>query len=250
MVSNGLTKKETVSFSTSLLIMEQRSTLPRLQTATPLKMPLRVVQVWINWAGPPVTLIADSAPRSELKHSINSCKNTTFKLRTIAPEAHWQNSRAERLQAILNKMDQDKPVQTLNDLETALSFATQTKTSSRLSTRTASVSSEGSEASNESALRDPSEGVQFRLAIREAARKAFCEVDHTQSLRRAVRQRSRPQRTIFHPRDWIVARRKEKCKNFVWAVLGNKLFRAAPVHARPLSAVEEIRRAHKIQHQS
>ena len=30
-------------------------------------------------------------------------------------------------------------------------------------------------------------------------------------------------------------------KNVIWAVLGNKLFRIAPEHARPLSAVEEVK---------
>ena len=76
-----------------------------------------------------------------------------------------------------------------------------------------------------------------------------------QSLRRAMSHRSRPQRAVYQPGDWIMAWRKEnqwfgpltvifqEDKNVLWAVLGNKLFRLAPEHARPLSAVEEVRHA-------
>ena len=117
-----------------------------------------------------------------------------------------------------------------------------------------SITSDGSEASHEMAMQDSPEGIQFRerLALRERARKAFCAVDNQQSLRRALNQRTRPQRTVFHPGDWIMAWRKDsqwfgplkviiqEDENVIWAALGNKLFRLAPEHARPLSAVEEV----------
>ena len=56
------------------------------------------------------------------------------------------------------------------------------------------------------ALQESPEGVQFRerLALRERARKAFSEVDNMQSLRRAMQQRSRPQRSVYLPGDWSV----------------------------------------------
>ena len=38
-------------------------------------------------------------------------------------------------------------------------------------------------------------------------------------------------------------------KNVIWAVLGNRLFRVAPEHARPLSAVEEVQHWKQNDHQ-
>lgn len=165
-------------------------------------------------------------------------------------------------------MDREKSIETEEELETALSFATQTKNKwsrnkgyppevlvfGKLSKMPGSIMSDSSEASHAIAMQDSTEGIQFRerLAFRERARKVFCEVDNQQSLRRALNQRSRPQRTVYRTGDWIMASRKDsqwfgslkvvlqEDKNVIWAVLGNKLFRLAPERARPLSAVEEI----------
>ena len=127
------------------------------------------------------------------------------------------------------------------------------------------MTSEGNSASHDLALQESPEGVQLRerLALRERARKAFSEVDNMQSLRRAMQQRSRPQRSIHLPGDWIMAWRKDnhesqwfgplrvvlqEDKNVIWAVQGNKLFRLAPEHARSLSAVEEVQNLNQSKH--
>lgn len=101
-------------------------------------------------------------------------------LRTIAPEAHWQNCRVERHggipQSILDKMDQEKPIETEEDLEEALSFATQTKNKwsrfkgyppemlvfGKLSKCPGPNSSDDSSAPHELALSESPEGVKFR----------------------------------------------------------------------------------------
>ena len=232
-----------------------------------------IVEGWTSWAGPPGTLVVDSGTEFGANHFHNFLQEHDIKLRMIAPETHWQNARVERrrgiLQAILDKIDKEKPTSSEVDLEMALSFATQTKNKwsryngyppellvfGKTSKRPGSVSSDPSCASHELALQNTAEGVLFRerLALREQARKAFCEVDNSQPLRRAVSQRSRPQKAVYHPGDWIMAWRKEsqrfgplkvtlqEDKNVIWAALGNKLFRIAPEHARPLSAVEEVK---------
>ena len=228
---------------------------------------------WIKWAGPPGTLLVDAGSEfcTESFHAF--LQEHDIKLRMIAPEAHWQNSRVERhggiLQHMLDKMDHEKSINTGEELEVALHFATQTKNKwsrhrgfppevlvfGKMSKCPASISSEPSQASHLKALQETSEGIRFRehLAARERARKAFSEVDNSQALRRALVQRSRPQRTVYHPGDWIMAWRKDsqwfgplkvvlqEDKNVIWAVLGNRLFRIAPEHARPLSAMEELR---------
>ena len=173
-------------------------------------------------------------------------------------------------------MDQEKPINTEEEFNTAIMFATQTKNKwsrykgyppellvfGKMSKCPGSVINEGNSASHDLALQESPEGVQFRerLALRERARKAFSEVDNAQSLRRAMQQRSRPQRSAYLPGDWIMARRKEnqwfgplkvvlqEDKNVIWAVQGNKLFRLASEHARSLSAVEEIQNMNQIRH--
>ena len=234
-----------------------------------------LTQGWRSWAGPPGTLVVDAGAEFGTEGFHSFLQEHDVKLRVIAPEAHWQNARVERhggiLQAILSKMDQEKPIQTTEDMETALSFATQTKNKwsrhkgyppellvfGKLNKGPGSIASDSSNASLDLALQESPEGIQFRekLAIRERARKAFSEVDNSQALRRALHQRSRPQRSVFHPGDWIMAWRKDsqwfgplkvivqEDKNVIWAVLGNKLFRIAPEHVRPLSAVEEVQQS-------
>ena len=231
-----------------------------------------ITQGWINWAGPPGMLVVDAGTDFGTENFHQFLQTQDIRLRMIAPEAHWQNARVERhggiLQSILDKMDQEKALETDEELETALSFATQTQNRwsrnkgyppevlvcGKLSKMPGSIMSDGSKASHAIAMQDSPEGIQFRerLAFRERARKAFCEVDNQQSLRRALNQRSRPQRTVYNTGDWVMAWRKDsqwlgplkvvlqEDKNVIWAVLGNKLFRLAPEHARPLSAVEEV----------
>ena len=142
----------------------------------------------------------------------------------IAPEAHWQNSRVEHhggiLQIILDKMDKEQAIETAKDLEVALAFATQTKNKwsrnkgypaeflvfGKLTKCPGSVINDSSNASHEVALQEALEGLQFRekFTLQERTRRAFCEVDNTQSFRRAVQQHSLETYVSLEDRDsWI-----------------------------------------------
>ena len=112
-------------------------------------------------------------------------------------------------------------------------------------------------ASHHAALHPTPEGVKFReeLAMRERARRAFVSIDNDQVLRRALTSRSRPNRDHYSPGTWIMLwKRKGEAEGqwegpmqviiqeenrVVWVTKGTKLYRAAPEHVRPLSAVEE-----------
>ena len=90
-----------------------------------------LVSGWINWGGPPGLLVVDSGTEFGTEQFHKFLQEHDIKLRMIAPEAHWRHARIERhggiLQSILDKMDKEKPIETVEDLDVALSFATQTK---------------------------------------------------------------------------------------------------------------------------
>ena len=106
------------------------------------------------------------------------------------------------------------------------------------------------------ALDSRSEGQRFRenLAMRERARKAFVESDNCQVLRRALAQRSRPHRGQYMHGDRVMMWKRhgetdgtwlgplrvvlQESQHVVW-VTTRKLYRVAPEHLRPLSAMEE-----------
>ena len=131
--------------------------------------------------------------------------------RTIATDAHWQNSRIERhgaiLQSILSKMDTEEAIGDHASLEVAVSMAMHTKNQwsrhrgyspemlvfGKASKVPGSVSSDESSASHLTASNTTPDGLRFRaeLAVRERARKAFAETDNSQVIRRALVQRSR-----------------------------------------------------------
>ena len=194
---------------------------------------------------------------------------------TCATEGHWQNSRVERhggiLQMILNKMDHEETITSYSQLATALANATMTKNQwskyrgyppamlvfGKGSRMTGSVSSDEETASHHAALNPSAEGIGFRaeLACRERARRAFVSIDNDQVLRRALTSRRCPNRGQFLPGDWIMLwKRKgeaegswegpmqviiQEANRVIWVPKGTKLYRAAPEHVRPLSAVEE-----------
>ena len=227
---------------------------------------------WMLWAGPPGQLVLDAAGEfcDETVHEF--AQKHGIKLRIIPPEAHWQNSRCERhggiLQSILTKMDHEEPITCYDQLEQALVYATQTKNQwsrhrgyppevlafGKLQRQPGSVVSDETDSAHELARTDSPEGIRFRaeLSRREQARQAFVKVDNDQACRRALLQRTRPNRGRYQPGDWIMLWRENKKwigpmrviqqegDTCVWAVFGNRLYRGAPEQVRPLSAVEEV----------
>ena len=118
----------------------------------------------------------------------------------------------------------------------------------------ASITSDSSVASHALANSECAEGIRFRaeLAVRESARKAFVQVDNDQACRRAILQRTRPDRGKYTTGDWIMMWRDNKrwfgpmrviqqdADHCIWAAFGSRMYRASPEQVRPLSAVEEI----------
>ena len=239
------------------------------------------LQGWLQWAGAPSLVVFDAATEFNSDSFANFSQRFGIKSRTCATEAHWQNSRVERhggiLQMMLTKMDHEEQISSYTQLSMALMQATMTKNKwSRYrgyppemlvfgkSTRSpGSVISDDEAAAHEFALRPTAEGLRFRaeLACRERARRAFAAVDNDQTLRRALQSRSRPSRGQYGAGEWVMMwKRRGEAEGFwegpmqviiqesnkvVWLTRGTKLYRVAPEHVRPISAVEEW--THKLQ---
>ena len=227
---------------------------------------------WIMWAGPPGQLILDAAGEFCDEKIQEFSQKHDIGLKVIPPEAHWQNGRCERhggiLQEMLTKMDAEEGINSYDQLEQALSFATQTKNQwsrhrgyppellvfGKMKKQPASITSDSSVASHALANSECAEGIRFRaeLAVRESARKAFVQVDNDQACRRAILQRTRPDRGKYTTGDWIMMWRDNKrwfgpmrviqqdADHCIWAAFGSRMYRASPEQVRPLSAVEEI----------
>ena len=73
-----------------------------------------------------------------------------------------------------------------------------------------SVTSDSTIAAHAQALANMPDGQRFRqdLATREAARRAFAEVDNDQTPRRAIVQRSRPNRGFYEKGEWVMIWKK------------------------------------------
>ena len=139
-----------------------------------------VLEAWMQWAGPPNAMMTDSATEFTSEMFGNFQQKHDIKAITIAPHAHWQNGRSERhgdiLQQMLNKLDQEEPIESYESLQQALTQCTHAKNtlsirrgfspemlvfgkSSRLP---GSLSSSSRETSLASADREDGLGIAFR----------------------------------------------------------------------------------------
>ena len=233
-------------------------------------------QGWLAWAGPPSMLVTDAATEVMSEEFQHFLQKHNIKGKTIAVDAHWQNSRIERhggiLQEIITKMDSEEPIKSYDSLNQALSFATHTKNQwsrhrgyppetlvfGKSTTVPGSVTSDTQLGAHTMALQERPEGLRFReeLALRERARRAFVSVDNNQVLRRALVHRTRPDRGNYSKGSWVMVWKKRGESNgvwvgpmrvivqegpqVIWVTRQNKLYRVAPEHVRPLSALEEL----------
>eukprot|EP00434_Breviolum_minutum_P029213 symbB.v1.2.025839.t2/scaffold2536.1/size76742/5 len=276
---DGITWSNAQGQSFNIYHMICQGTSYHTAVVTPSKSSEQAIQAllngWLQWAGPPGTLIVDAATELNSEEFSFFLQRHNIRCRTIATDAHWQNSRIERhggiLQVMLNKMDKESAIDTPQKLQEALCQATGTKNQwSRhrgyppeilvfgKSVRVpGSVVNEGFSAANTLAINPQTEGQIFReqLAVRERARKAFAEVDNDQTLRRALAHRSRPHRGVYIQGEWVMIWKKrgeadgnwhgpmqvisQEGSSVVWVSMGTKLYRVAPEHVRTLSAVEE-----------
>ena len=216
---------------------------------------------WFNWAGPPGLLCVDSGTELNSDEFSSFLQRHSVKCRTCAAEAHWQNARTERhggiLQLMLKKMDHEQPIRTYEQLAVALSHATSTKNQwskykgyppemlvfGKGVRVPGSITSDPTVSAHSVALSNMPEGIRFRqdLATREAARKAFAEIDNDQTLRRALVHRSRPHRGFYDRGDWVMMWKKkgeadgnwlgpmqviiQEGQNVIWVTRHHKLYR-------------------------
>lgn len=235
-----------------------------------------IVQSWISWAGAPGILVTDSATEFTSEEFSKFLQRFNIQSKVIAADAHWQNSRAEGhggiLQEIITKMDSEESIDSYEKLTQALAFATHTKNQwsrhrgypPELLVLGKGVTIHGSNISDQKgsahslALSDSTEGQRFKeeLNCRERARRAYASVDNDQTLRRALVHRVRPHRGSYQKGEAVMVWRKrgesdghwqgpmtvviQEDKQVVWVTMLNKLYRVAPEHIRPLSAMEEI----------
>ena len=229
---------------------------------------------WISWAGAPAELLVDSAGEFN-SHEIDVfCQGFNIRKSTTCPEAHWQNGRAERhgeiIQQMLNKYQEEIPINNYHDLQQALWHCIQAKNACSLRRGFApevlvlgkhtrlpgSICGDEQVASHSLVESDIQQGQLFRenLARREAARKAFWSADNHSAIRRAILRRTRPSRGHYNPGEWIMMWKKtedpkgkwigpakvitQEGSQTVWCTLSGRLFRCSPEQVRPVSAFE------------
>eukprot|EP00435_Cladocopium_sp_Y103_P033606 s1891_g8.t1 len=232
---------------------------------------------WIRWAGPPKSMMFDSATEANSEVFAQFLQRHAIQSYVIPTDAHWQLGRAERHGAILmhmiSKYHSDQPIQSFQDFEQCLIHLCNAKNSMsrhegytpelRVLGKMRSLPGNCTDLYLDSAsyfgLNEQSpEGSRFQanMARREAARIAFIKAEHSTELRRALHARSRPERMVFQVGDFVMYWKSGKGvepgawhgpakvlmlegRNLVWISHMTRLFRCAPEHVRKLSSDEE-----------
>ena len=234
---------------------------------------LALIQTWLSWAGAPLEVVIDSATELNSEDFTNFLQQYNIRAVTTAPEAHWQNGRAERhgaiIESMLQKIDCEYPIASYSHLQRCLWHVMQAKNACSLrrgyspemlvfgkSTRLpGSLCGDDQLPAHCLADSDNAQGIAFRehLMLRETARKAFHQADNDATLRRAVLRRNRPSRQQYSVGEWVMIWRTaqnqkswfgpmqvvtQDGQHTVWTTLGGKLYRSAPENIRPVSAYE------------
>ena len=231
-----------------------------------------IVQSWFAWAGSPNEMVVDAATELNAENFSQFMQQCNVKCTTISTDAHWQNGKAERhgeiLAQMLSKYDLEHPIKNATDLQIALAHCTQAKNSLSIRKGYApevlvlgkqtrlpgSVCSDNQLPAHALADAEHCHGLLFRqqLARRETARRAYHMADNDASLRRAILRRSRPARQWYQPREWVMVWKSglnagwrgpmkvviHESSQTVWVTQNGKLFRHAPEHIRPVTAIE------------
>ena len=184
---------------------------------------------WILWAGPPKTIMTDSAGEFCSDEFGRFLQSHDIRSIVVPADAHWQLGRCERhgaiLQSMLNKYQVEHPINDATSLQEALVHCTQGKNSlarykgytpeilvlgkSRHQIGSNSDEEKGSSQwipgiTEEEGTETESQEFLQRLARREAAKRAFISADNCQKIRRASLRRSRPARGSFQPGQWVM----------------------------------------------
>ena len=232
-----------------------------------------LIQTWLSWAGAPIEIVMDSATELNSEEFMTFLQQYNIRPVTAAPEAHWQNGRAERHGAIvgsmLQKIDCEYPIVSYSHLQRCLWHVMQAKNACSIrkgyspemlvlgkSTRLpGSLCGDDQLPAHCLADSETAQGIAFRdhLLLRETARKAFFQADNDSTLRRAVLRRNRPSRRQYSVGEWVMIWRTiqthqswcgpmqvatQDGQHTVWTTQGGKLYRSAPENVRPVSAYE------------
>ena len=231
---------------------------------------------WIRWAGPPKSLMFDSATEANSEKFSRFLQEMAITSYVIPTDAHWQLGRAERHGAIMkhmiSKYHEEHPISNHEEFEQCLiqlcnaknalsrheGFTPEMWVLGKMKPLPGSNSNVFLNSASFAGLEDQStEGSRFQsmLAKRETARIAFIKADHSAAVRKAIHARSRPDRVHFQVGDMVMYWKSGKGveegawhgpakilmiegRNLVWISHLTKLFRCAPEHVRKLSADE------------
>jgi hypothetical protein len=233
------------------------------------------VQSWLMWAGTPHEIIVDAGTELNSEEIMKFAQAHNIHMMTISTEVHFQNGKAERhgsiLQNMLNKYEKEQAIHNYHDLKQGLWWCTQAKNAYSIrkgyspevlvlgkQTRLpGSVCSDELLPAHMLADSESAQGIQFRLQLsrRESARKAFVQTDHDQALRRSILRKTQGKPQKYQPGEWVMVWRQGKGAyadqwtgpmrvvvhenaQTVWTTMAAKLYRAAPEHVRPVSAME------------
>ena len=233
------------------------------------------VQSWLMWAGTPHEIIVDAGTELNSEEITKFAQGHNIHMITTSTEAHFQNGKAERhgsiLQNMLNRYEKEHAIHNYHDLKQGLWWCTQAKNAYSIrkgyspevlvlgkQTRLpGSVCSDELLPAHMLADSESAQGIQFRLQLsrRESARKAFVQTDHDQALRRSILRKTQGKPQKYHPGEWVMVWRQGKGAyadqwigpmrvvvhenaQTVWTTMAAKLYRAAPEHVRPVSAME------------
>lgn len=232
-----------------------------------------LIQTWLSWAGAPIEIVMDSATELNSEEFMTFLQQYNIRPVTTAPEAHWQNGRAERhgaiVESMLQKIDCEYPIVSYSHLQRCLWHVMQAKNACSIrkgyspemlvfgkSTRLpGSLCGDDQLPAHCLADSETAQGIAFRdhLLLRETARKAFFQADNDSTLRRAVLRRNRPSRQQYSVGEWVMIWRTiqthqswcgpmqvvtQDGQHTVWTTQGGKLYRSAPENVRPVSAYE------------
>ena len=233
------------------------------------------LQSWLMWAGTPHEMVVDAGTELNAEEVTNFAQAHNIHMTTISTEAHFQNGKAERrgsiLQSMLTKYEREHAIHSYHDLKQGLWWCVQAKNaysirkgfSPEILVLGKQTRLPGSNCSDELlpahmlADSESAQGVQFRLQLarRESARKAFVQTDHDAALRRSVLRKSKGEPRRYLTGEWVMVWRQGKGvypdqwtgpmkvvvhenSQTVWTTMAAKLYRAAPEHVRPVSAME------------
>ena len=234
-----------------------------------------LMTMWLSWARAPGEILVDAASEFNGEEFMNFLQSHNIKGTTISPEAHFQNGKAERHGAILDKMltkfNSEHAVENYGDLQKALwwcipaknacslkgGFAPEVLVLGKHTRLPGSVSSDNLLPAHLLAESENAQGIRFRqqLAYRETARRAFHSADNDSALRRAMLRRSHPHRGAYQPGEWVMAWKEglgqtqgywqgpmkvvvHENQQTIWVTMSSKLYRCAPEHVRPVTAEE------------